>query len=77
MSWDSCHHYGCKRKVEFELTGTWECNYHLGLDFEGDDMHPIRPMPKDPQPPKATKEEQRLLDRIQELEKQLQIKPSR
>jgi hypothetical protein len=42
-----CYHEGCNRKVEFELTGRWECNYHLGLDFEGKDMHPIRPLNED------------------------------
>ncbi len=56
-----CCHAGCHREVEFELTGTWECNYHMGLDFEGDDMHPIRPLSKEPALPKLTKEEKRLI----------------
>jgi hypothetical protein len=45
-----CSHDGCNRKVEFELTGRWECNYHLGLDFEGDKMRPIRPLSEDLKP---------------------------
>ncbi len=63
-----CYHDGCKREIEFELTGWNECNYHMGLDFEGDDMHPIRPMSKEPAPPKLTKAEQRLIKRVTELE---------